>query len=242
MCLHRMYLHVMRTAIHSYFLVAGHCITRHLTEADITIHDKVLGIDSLTRNQTHRTQPSLWMIASGMLIAQILLTQCPGQISIPMTSALRRSPVGAQVGLARSCTYLRNHPVGRILTISCSSILATNMIIIRVGVISPILKQSQTLAYWLAADPNHVLMVLAGEYTADYAHPVNGYAHAGIQNVLFPAIRDYPIIGTRNIRTQAIVCNYDHTNHEDMWKQFRDKMNDPNHTACPGSPDAVWNP
>lgn len=104
--------------------------------------------------------------------------------------------------------------------------------------------KSMMLAQWLADDPSHVLMVLAGEYTADYAHPVNGYAHAGIQNKLFPAIRDYPVFasGARNIRSQVVVCNYNGVNHEDMWIKFRGKMQSANHTSCPGSPSKVWHP
>ncbi len=104
-------------------------------------------------------------------------------------------------------------------------------------------NKSAMLADWLARDKNHVLMVLAGEYTADYDHPVNGYAHAGIQNKLFPAIRDYPVISGRSIRSQAIVCNYDGVDHETMWMRFKGKMNDTNHTSCPGSPSsAPWHP
>lgn len=105
-------------------------------------------------------------------------------------------------------------------------------------------NKSMMLAEWLAADASHVLMVLAGEYTADYAHPVNGYAHAGIQNKLFPAIRDYPVFanGTRNIRTQVVVCNYNGVNHEDMWMRYKNKMNSTDHRNCPGSPSKVWHP
>jgi hypothetical protein len=103
-------------------------------------------------------------------------------------------------------------------------------------------SKSAMLADWLASSPNHRIMVLAGEYTADYAHPVNGYAHAGIQNKLFPAIRSYPVINGRNIRNQVVVCNYNGVNHEDMWMRYKGKMNDGNHTSCPGSPNTVWHP
>lgn len=100
--------------------------------------------------------------------------------------------------------------------------------------------ESSVLVHWLDASKDNVLMVLAGEYTADRAHPVNGYAHAGIQNKLFNAVRNYH--GSHNLRSQVVVCNYDTTNHEDMWLRYKGKMNDSDHTSCPGTPDSVWHP
>jgi hypothetical protein len=103
-------------------------------------------------------------------------------------------------------------------------------------------NQGDYLARWLAENHNARFMVLAGYLTADYAHPVNGYAHASIQNYLFNAVRSYPVINGYNIRNQVVVCNYDTLQHEDVWMKFAGKMNDTNHTSCPGRPNAVWHP
>jgi hypothetical protein len=101
-------------------------------------------------------------------------------------------------------------------------------------------NQDQILADWLASSQENRLMVLAGSVTADYGSTVNGYAHAGIQNTIFPAIRDdtdFP-----KIQSQVLVCNYDNTDHTDMWMEFKNTMNSANHSDCPGIPDAEWHP
>jgi hypothetical protein len=109
-------------------------------------------------------------------------------------------------------------------------------------------NKSFVLADWLAQSPANRLVVLAGAVTADYSDPLNGYAHAGIQNYLFPAIRSYPIIGGRNIRKQVVVCNYDGMKHEDVWINFKDEMNKSPITlsTCPTAPGyshiVSWNP
>jgi hypothetical protein len=106
----------------------------------------------------------------------------------------------------------------------------------------------QVLATWLAAKSTNRLAVLAGEVTADYANPVNGHGHAGIQNWLFPPIRNYHNSQGQNIRKQVVVCNYDHINHEHMWLDFKNAMNASPITVsnCPkaskGERVVSWNP
>jgi hypothetical protein len=108
--------------------------------------------------------------------------------------------------------------------------------------------KSFTLAMWLAQNPINKLVVLAGSVTADYFHPVNGYAHAGIQNYLFPAIRSYPVIKGQNIRKQVVVCNYDGMSHTGVWINFKSWMNKAPITlsTCPTAPGyshiVSWNP
>ncbi|MDO8213462.1 hypothetical protein [Conexibacter sp. CPCC 206217] len=95
---------------------------------------------------------------------------------------------------------------------------------------------SLQLAKWLAADRGHTFVVLAGETTA-------GYNHASIQHGLFDTVRHYPNPRDRNIRKQIIVCNYSKMNHEDVWINFHDKMNDPpiQSGKCPRGARS-WNP
>lgn len=66
------------------------------------------------------------------------------------------------------------------------------------------------LANWLLQSSSHHLVVLAGDVTADTNHPISGYAHAGIQNVYFNAIRSLAARSAANarIRAQVLVCNY----------------------------------
>lgn len=105
----------------------------------------------------------------------------------------------------------------------------------------------QRLAFWLGESKSNRLVVLAGEVTADYENPIRGYAHAGIQNYLFPAIRNYPSVG-QNIRRQVVVCNYDGMSHEGVWINFRGAMNQSPITlstcpkASPGEHVVSWNP
>lgn len=109
-------------------------------------------------------------------------------------------------------------------------------------------NKSSVLADWLAQNSANRLVVLAGAVTADYSHPISGFAHAGIQNYLFPAVRSYPIIGGRHIRQQVVVCNYDGMSHPDVWINFKNEMNKPPITlsTCPtasGYSHVVsWNP
>jgi len=104
------------------------------------------------------------------------------------------------------------------------------------------------LALWLGENPVNRLVVLAGKVTADYENPVNGHAHAGIQNYLFPPIREFPNVHGQNIRRQVVVCNYDNMTHEDVWRNFRGMMNQTRITlstcpkASPGEHVVSWNP
>lgn len=90
-------------------------------------------------------------------------------------------------------------------------------------------NQSQLLADWLRLNPQNRLAILAGRDTADYQHRINRHGHAGIQNYLFPAIRGEPIA------EQVVVCNYDDMEHEDVFRNFAEKMNEPPITLgnCP---------
>ncbi|HEY5052912.1 MAG TPA: hypothetical protein VII45_05825 [Solirubrobacterales bacterium] len=109
-------------------------------------------------------------------------------------------------------------------------------------------RMYQRLAFWLGESKTNRLVVLAGQVTADYENPINGHAHAGIQNYLFPSIRDYPNVHGRNIRQQVVVCNYDEMSHEDVWMNFKGAMNQAPITlsTCPkASPHeqvVSWNP
>jgi hypothetical protein len=103
------------------------------------------------------------------------------------------------------------------------------------------------LASWLGERSSNKLVVLAGEVTADYAHRVDGHGHAGIQNYLFPAIRNYHNPPGRNIRQQAVVCNYDTIDHESMWVVYGKWMNSAPVSLgnCPPWPShkvVSWNP
>lgn len=105
----------------------------------------------------------------------------------------------------------------------------------------------QALATWLGESKVHRLAVLAGQVTADNAHPINGHAHAGIQNYLFPAIRNYPNAKGQNIRQQVVVCNYEGMSHEDVWINFKGAMNQApiSPSSCPGWSGhkvEAWNP
>lgn len=107
---------------------------------------------------------------------------------------------------------------------------------------------SQSARDWLALDPSNRLTVLAGSLTADYGNPVNGRAHAGIQNRLFPAIRNQAYVNGRNLRQQVTVCNYDLMSHENVWMNFRGVLNSgPIVSSCPIAPDGtranyLWRP
>ncbi len=109
-------------------------------------------------------------------------------------------------------------------------------------------NKSFVVADWLAQNPANRLVVLAGAVTADYDDPINGYAHAGIQNYLFSEIRSYPVIDGRNIRSQVVVCNYDGMSHADVWINFSSWMNKPPITlsTCPMVPGysqvVSWSP
>jgi hypothetical protein len=92
---------------------------------------------------------------------------------------------------------------------------------------------SDVLATWLASSPTNRLVIMAGAATADYKHPVNGYAHAGIQNVYFPKIRG------RAIANQVLVCNVE-TNgvpwsHSDTYTNYASMINQPPPSTCPSN-------
>lgn len=99
-------------------------------------------------------------------------------------------------------------------------------------------NMAQLVADYLAASPENKFVVLAGEKTADYGNPVNGSAHAGIQNKLFSVARDQPIRNGRDIRQQIVVCNYDGLKHEDLWISLMNSIIEKPITAttCPAAP------
>jgi hypothetical protein len=105
------------------------------------------------------------------------------------------------------------------------------------------------LAKWLASNGANRLVVLAGQVTADYAHPTsNGRGHAGIQEYLFPDVKD-PRNNPphRNIRSQVVVCNYDQMSHETVWIKYKPWMTKApiTRTTCPswsGHSVVSWNP
>ncbi len=90
---------------------------------------------------------------------------------------------------------------------------------------------SNALADWLSSNPANRLVIMAGVATADYSHPINGYAHAGIQNVYFPQIRG------RSIAAQVLVCNVENNgvpwSHEDVIKGYAWMIAQPPPSSCP---------
>ncbi len=92
---------------------------------------------------------------------------------------------------------------------------------------------SAALASWLSSNPGNRLVIMAGYETADYRHPVNGYAHAGIQNYYFPSIRG------RAIANQVLVCNVE-TNgvpwsHQDTYTNYAWMISQPPPSTCPSN-------
>jgi hypothetical protein len=65
-------------------------------------------------------------------------------------------------------------------------------------------RPGQILAEWLNANPQAHLVVMAGILTQDTAHPINGHAHAGIQNFYFNDVRQYAPAA----RDRILVCDY----------------------------------
>ena len=104
---------------------------------------------------------------------------------------------------------------------------------------------SQILAHVLSVNPNVHILILAGMVTADYDHPDNnGYAHAGIQDVYFPAIRD-----NSDWSSRTLVCNYDSLDHQTVYEDFNYLMSQSGAiTSCPIDPvngfsaSASWHP
>lgn len=109
-------------------------------------------------------------------------------------------------------------------------------------------SMSYTVLDWLARNPSSKLVVLAGAVTADYSHPIDGRGHGGIQSVLFAALKSNPARNAAAIRRQVVVCNYDGMKHEDVWINFKNKMNEAPITlaTCPTVPGyshvVSWNP
>jgi hypothetical protein len=114
-------------------------------------------------------------------------------------------------------------------------------------------KQYQNMSYavlqWLSSDSRNRLVVLAGEVTADYGHPIDGRGHGGIQSVLFSAIKSNPAKDNATLRGHVVVCNYDRMNHEDVWLNFKNEMNKQQPitvSSCPAGPGYPhplgWNP
>jgi hypothetical protein len=101
---------------------------------------------------------------------------------------------------------------------------------------------SIALKNWLALDTRNQITIFAGAVTRDYPTRVGTYAHQGLQQVYFPAIRN------TQYAKQVTVCNYDKMVHTDVWIQFRNYMNyAPADGFCPAAPNgtvpnAAWHP
>ncbi len=106
------------------------------------------------------------------------------------------------------------------------------------------------LAMWLKTDPSAHLVVLSGPVTLDSAHPVNGYASAGIQNYYFNAIRSADSGG--NLRSRVLVCNYSDAgqsisqSHQTIYSSASYLTGQPMITSCPKLDkmkyDGFWHP
>lgn len=109
---------------------------------------------------------------------------------------------------------------------------------------------SAILREWLIKSASNTLVVLAGELTADPGHrSADGHGHAGIQDQLFVPLKNQAEPKERHLRSQIVVCNYDHMSHPDVWIEFRSWMNKPPITlgSCPNDPSTgkrpvSWNP
>jgi hypothetical protein len=109
---------------------------------------------------------------------------------------------------------------------------------------------SNILREWLIERPSNKLAILAGELTADVGHSsIDGHGHAGIQDQLFVPLKKQPEPPGRNLRSQIVVCNYDHTSHPDVWIDFKAWINKAPITlnSCPNDPyngrkPVSWNP
>jgi hypothetical protein len=93
------------------------------------------------------------------------------------------------------------------------------------------------MAAWLSASSTRRLLVLAGEVTRDRDHPdAQGRLHQGIQQYLFPAIRQ------AGVASRVLVCNYDLMKHPEVVRNFRSLAAAGSLTSCPGTPNASWHP
>jgi uncharacterized protein YraI len=109
---------------------------------------------------------------------------------------------------------------------------------------------SNILRAWLIESPSNKLAILAGELTADPGHSsIDGHGHAGIQDQLFVPLKRQAEPPGRHLRSQIVVCNYDHTSHPDVWIDFKAWINKPPITlsSCPNDPyndrpPTSWNP
>jgi|GEM_PF-2210717 len=98
-------------------------------------------------------------------------------------------------------------------------------------------NQDRLMADWLQGDSERRLLVLAGAWTRDANNPDElGQLHQGIQQHLFPAIRNL------GLSDQVLVCNYDNMGHAAVMDNFGHLAQEGSVTSCPGSPDAAWNP
>ena len=112
----------------------------------------------------------------------------------------------------------------------------------------------QILAGWLRDNPSARLVIMAGDVTADPRHPVNGHAHAGIQNFYFNDVR----AAGASARSRTLVCNYSvpgtnvgdngslqHSHHV-MYQQINRYINASPITSCPSvsglNQGASWHP
>ncbi|HWC47796.1 MAG TPA: hypothetical protein VG448_02835 [Solirubrobacterales bacterium] len=104
------------------------------------------------------------------------------------------------------------------------------------------------LRNWLIASRSNKLVIFSGEVTADADHrSVDGHGHAGIQNALFVPLKALGEPPGRHLRSQIVVCNYDHMTHTGVWIRFKNEMNQPPITVstCPpvrGEQVVGWNP
>ena len=105
------------------------------------------------------------------------------------------------------------------------------------------------LAGWLVLNPSSRLVILAGDLTADSERPVNGYAHAGIQNVYLEEIRRAKKVGLDMSR--VLICNYTvpgtlKHSHEVMFQGGNKYIQEPPLTSCPNISGAKrgvgWHP
>jgi hypothetical protein len=120
---------------------------------------------------------------------------------------------------------------------------------VAVGYSSAKQRPGSILARWLKANGSGHLVILAADATADYRHPVNGSAHAGIQNVYFNDLRR---AGTDLSR--VLVCNYTQqagtwagrTNHQAAYLASQGLLSRPPTTTCPSlvgfAKGAAWHP
>ncbi|HKX73414.1 MAG TPA: hypothetical protein VJM32_05340 [Candidatus Saccharimonadales bacterium] len=94
--------------------------------------------------------------------------------------------------------------------------------------------QSAAYKKWLDANPNAVLMVLAGRDTRDPNWAGVG-RHKGLQDKVLSKLRGYGY-------NRVVVCDYRAMSHPDVLRNFSGMMAGGKTTACPGQYSARWTP